>query len=109
MKKITLILTLAFVAGAFAPKKTTELPSIEFSKPASDFESGQPVFPKGTKAFLRNLPSDKSRVMINDEVDKVLDAKRVDVSKLVELSEGTYTIVIETSNGKSEFFGFTIK
>ncbi len=109
MKKFALILTLAFIGFSFASKNEEVIPCIEFSKPAAEYESGQPVFPKGTKAILRNLPSDNSRVMINDKVDRVLTSKRVDVSKLVELAEGTYTVVIETSNGKREIFGFTIK
>ncbi|WP_436517659.1 hypothetical protein [Ekhidna sp. To15] len=109
MIKYTLILSLVFFGTSFDSTNATELPSIEFSKPAAEFESGQPVFPKGTKAILRNLPAEKARVMINDQVDRVLDAQNVDISKLVKLSEGTYTIVVETSNGQSEIFGFTIK
>lgn len=109
MIKFTLVLSLAFFGTSFGSKNTAILPSIEFSQPAAEFESGQPVYPKGTKAILRNIPANKARVMINDKVDKVLATKRVDVSKLVELSEGTYTVVIETPNGQSETFGFTIK
>ncbi|MEP1035283.1 hypothetical protein [Ekhidna sp.] len=110
MIQFALILSLALFGTSFESSKSmSTLPSIEFSKPILEFESGQPVYPKGTKAFLRNLPSDKSRVVINDKVDKVLKTRRVEVSKLVELSEGTYTVMIETRNGAIETFGFTIK
>ena len=109
MIKITLILAMALFGTTVVPIETTNLPSIEFSKPASEFESGQPVFPKGTKAVLKNLSADQSRVMINDQIDKVLVTDQVDVSNLVELTEGTYTVIVESSKGKSEIFGFTIK
>ena len=111
MMKFTLIITLIFSNGFLAKElENTELPpSIEFSKPALEFESGQPVFPVGTEAYLRNLPSSESRVVINDKVDKILTNSRVEVSKLVKLSEGTYTVLVELQDGKNETFGFTIK
>lgn len=111
MIKFALILSLTIFGTSIddSAKSATTIPSMEFSKPAAEFESGQPVFPKGTKAFIRNLSSAKSRVVINDKVDKVLALKRVDVSKLVDLSEGTYTVIIETPTGETETFGFTIK
>lgn len=110
MIQFVLIFTLSIFGSTTERTKSYEtLPSIEFSKPAADFESGQPVFPKGTKAFIKNLSSISSRVTINDQVDQVLMTQRVDVSKLVELSEGTYTVIVESSNGVNETFGFTIK
>ncbi|MEO9482269.1 MAG: hypothetical protein ABJG47_02440 [Ekhidna sp.] len=110
MIHFVLVLTLAFSGiNSDSSATVTESPSIEFSKPAAEFESGQPVYPKGTKAFLRNLTTDKSRVVINDKVDEILKSQRVDVSRLVDLSEGTYTVMIESPNGSKETFGFTIK
>ncbi len=110
MVQIVLMLALTF-CGINTNKSTNKSisPSIEFSKPANEFESGQPVFPKGTKAYLRNLDSQESRVVINDQVDLVLNSNRVEVSKLVKLSEGTYTVMIESADGNKETFGFTIK
>ena len=109
MLQFVLILAITFTGTTLNESNATTTPSIEFSKPAAEFESGQPVFPKGTKAYLRNLPTDNSRVLINDKVDRVLTSDRVDVSKLVDLSEGTYTVIIESPNGSKEIFGFTIK
>ena len=110
MIQFALILSLAFYGNPVDDSvNMNTMPSIEFSKPAAEFESGQPVYPAGTKATLRNLPADKSRIVINDQVDKVLNSKRVDVSKLVELLAGTYTVVIESESGLNETFGFTIK
>lgn len=105
-----LLLTLALAVGDLSEtNEVIVLPSIEFSEPASTFESGQPVFPKGTKAVLRNLTCKESRVVINDKVDQVLSADKIEVSDLVNLSEGTYTVIVEMPNGTKEIFGFTIK
>lgn len=110
MTHFLLILTLTFSGiSTEDTRDAINAPSIEFSEPAAEFESGQPVFPKGTKAYLRNLPAKNSRVIINDQVDKVLDSKLVEVSKLIKLSEGTYTVMIESPDGRKETFGFTIK
>lgn len=105
-----LLLTLALTIGDLpATNDIIVLPSIEFSSPASKFESGQPVFPKGTKAILKNLTCKESRVVINDKVDQILSTDKIQVSDLVNLSEGTYTVIVEMPNGTKETFGFTIK
>lgn len=110
MVQFVLILALTFCGIDFnSSTKNTISPSIEFSKPANEFESGQPVFPEGTKAFLRNLPSNESRVVINDQIDLILNTENVEVSQLLKLSEGTYTVMIESPDGVKETFGFTIK
>ncbi len=111
MVQFVLILALTFcgIHTSDSSSTTTITPSIEFSKPATEFESGQPVYPKGTEAVLKNLSAKTARVVINDKVDQVLNSDQVEVSKLVQLSEGTYTVIIESPNGAKNTFGFTIK
>lgn len=111
MPKVILIFALAF-SGLLTkeedPIKSKKLPIIEFSQTAIDFESGQPVFSTQTSAVLNVQRHGSVRVIINDAVDTTITKKEIDLSSLVDLSEGTYTILI-LGKGYQETFGFTIR
>lgn len=87
---------------------TPDFPSIEFSNSAIGFESGQPVFSSKTSIILNTKSSEDVRVIINDEVDTKISTNTIDLTSLVYLSEGTYTILIQ-GDRYEEAFGFTIK
>lgn len=111
MPKIILIITLAF-SGLFAKNPTNtavkKLPVIEFSNSAIDFESGQPVFSEETQAILNTKGAGSVRVIINDSVDKKISKKQVDLSSLIDFSEGTYTVIVKGKDFE-EAYGFTIR
>lgn len=112
MPKIILIITLAF-SGLFVDNEdnllnSKKLPVIEFSNSAIDFESGQPVFSKKTNAILNVQGGGSVRVIINDAVDAKVTKKQINLSSLIEFSEGTYTVVVKGEDFE-EAFGFTIR
>lgn len=110
MVKFVIVLALAIYGKAIQDaQNTAAVTSVEFTEKAIDFESGQPVFPKGTSVIVRDLPTSKSRVVINETVDLIVNENQVDVSSLLDLTEGTYTVMIASENGNDETFGFTIK
>ena len=80
--------------------------AIEFSNTAVAIESGQPVFRKGTKVWVSNPQKEKIQLYLNEKEKEISD-KKVDLSKITNLNEGTYTLVINT-NAEEKVFGFTI-
>ena len=80
---------------------------LEFSDKAIAFESGQPVFSKGTKVWLSNPAKKEIKLYLNEEV-KEINGVKVDLSKITKLNEGTYTLVVNTSS-EEKTFGFTIQ
>ncbi|MEQ8906302.1 hypothetical protein [Ekhidna sp.] len=112
MPKFILILALVFSENAIdSPKSATTieaLPSIEFSDAALDFESGQPVFSKNTTATLKVGTAEDVKIYINNEVETQINNSQVDLTSLIEFSEGTYTVLVKGENFE-EAFGFTIR
>ncbi|WP_420318281.1 hypothetical protein [Ekhidna sp.] len=80
---------------------------IKFSDKAVAIESGQPVFAKGTKIWLSNPQKEEIKLFLNEEERKV-NSKKVELSEIAKLDEGTYTLVVNTSNDE-KVFGFTIQ
>ena len=111
MPKVILVLAIAF-SGLLAreedPIKSKKLPVINFSQTATDFESGQPVFSTQTTATLNVQRPGSVRIIINDAVDTTVNKKEIELSSLVEFSEGTYTVLIQGKDYQ-ETFGFTIR
>ncbi|SNT18592.1 hypothetical protein SAMN05421640_2725 [Ekhidna lutea] len=111
MLKLTLLLAFILIGSPVKNEKkdaTSSIPSIEFSNPAIEFESGQPVFTKETVATLNKPDSEEVRISINDDVDVSVSSTQIELSSLINLSEGTYTILVQGKNYE-ETFGFTIK
>lgn len=112
MHKFILILAIAFWGDSLKEdasfEKVESMPIIVFSSPAIDFESGQPVFSKDTDATLNKFESDEVRIFINDSVDIYTDSDAVELSDLINFSEGTYTVLVQGKNYE-EVFGFTIR
>ncbi len=112
MPKFILLLAIAFVGNSMKETSPTDslgnMPIIEFSNPAIDFESGQPVFSKTTDAFLSRPDSGEARIFINDSVDVYSTDNQIDLATLIDFTEGTYTVVIQGKNYE-EVFGFTIR
>ncbi|WP_425392749.1 hypothetical protein [Ekhidna sp.] len=110
MLKFALILAVALfgTSATDTSKNIKTLPSIEFSQSAIDFESGQPVFTDETKAILKTANLEDVRVVINDQVDLITNSDKIEISSLIELSEGTYTVLLQGKDYE-ETFGFTIR
>ncbi|MEP0984884.1 hypothetical protein [Ekhidna sp.] len=105
------ILVFVFFGNFNFDTKTSEsldVPSIEFSSSAIGFESGQPVFSRETSIVIDTKDKKNVRVIINEEVDTRISTNTIDLASLVNLSEGTYTILIQGERYE-EAFGFTIK
>ena len=81
--------------------------AIEFSNEAVAVESGQPVFNKGTNVWLSNPQKEEIKLYLNEE-EKYTNAEKVDLSEIINLNEGTYTLVINI-NSEEKVFGFTIQ
>ena len=106
---LTSVVSFNFVVS-FTATSTESQPSevaIEFSKSAVAIESGQPVFQKGTKVWVSNPQKENVQLFLNEEVKEISD-KKVDLSKITNLKEGTYTLVLNTKK-EEKIFGFTIQ
>ncbi|MEP1970793.1 hypothetical protein [Ekhidna sp.] len=95
-----------FVVSYSSIKQPSDV-AIEFSKKAVSVESGQPVFTKGTKVWLSNPRKQEIKIYLNEEV-KEINGVKVDLSKITNLNEGTYTLVVNTKS-EEKVFGFTIQ
>jgi len=80
---------------------------IEFSHSAIDIESGQPVFNKGTKIWLSNPQKEEVKIYLNEE-EKETNSEKVELSDIIKLDVGTYTLVVNTRSDE-KVFGFTIQ
>ncbi|WP_425392329.1 hypothetical protein [Ekhidna sp.] len=80
---------------------------IQFGDKAVAIESGQPVFNKGTKIWLSNPKKEEIKIFLN-EAEKEIRSKKVELSEITKLDEGTYTLVVNTKNDE-KVFGFTIQ
>jgi methionine-rich copper-binding protein CopC len=80
---------------------------LEFSDDAVAIESGQPVFTKDTKIWLSNPLKEEIKLYLNEE-EKETNSEKVELSEITNLSEGTYTLVVNT-NTNEKVFGFTIQ
>ncbi|WP_436517221.1 hypothetical protein [Ekhidna sp. To15] len=110
MIKFVSILVSVFSFNFVVSYSTADQPSdvaLEFSDKAVAVESGQPVFTKGTKVWLTNPQKQEIKLYLNEEV-KEINGVKVDLSKITNLSEGTYTVVVNTVT-EEKIFGFTIQ
>ncbi len=81
--------------------------TIEFSDTAVAIEGGQPVFQKGTKVWVSNPKKENIQLHLNEK-EKEVNEEKVDLSKITNLEEGTYTLVV-TTEIEEKVFGFTIQ
>ncbi|MEO1253555.1 MAG: hypothetical protein AAFY41_01535 [Bacteroidota bacterium] len=95
---------------SFTTIKNESQPSevtIEFSNTAVAIEGGQPVYEKGTKVWISNPQKESIELHVNEKVKEVSEEK-VDISKIIALEEGTYTLMVSTVE-EDKVFGFTIQ
>ena len=113
MPKFALLLIMAILTDAKVNNPRTDtvkrIASIVYSEKAMEYESGQPVFSSNVEAMLLHRSNqDGVRVIINDVFEDTFDSNVIELNDIVELSEGTYTVVIESGN-EEETFAFTIR
>ena len=107
------VMSLNFVVSYTAAEKAQhDDVDLEFSKNAIGIESGQPVFSSDTKVWVSKSGTEKVKLYINEE-EKEISENKVELSQLTELKEGTYTLVVvttdESNNTTESVFGFTIQ
>ncbi|MEO1253438.1 MAG: hypothetical protein AAFY41_00950, partial [Bacteroidota bacterium] len=68
--------------------------SIIYSQPAITYESGQPVFSSQVEiTLLRKSSQNGVRLLVNDCLDVKISSEIIELSELIALNAGTYTVV----------------
>ena len=109
------ILNLSFLLISPEDKPLIELEQeieIMFNKVPIGIESGEPVYPLNTEIVVKTSRKKEITVNING-IDQIKEtASEVNISKLVELKEDTYTVVVTTVDEDQtvqKIFGFILK
>jgi len=112
IKFITILVSLLslntfFTFGLVDSKDAPQPVEVEFSGTAVAIESGQPVFEKGTDVWVSNPGQEEVQIFLNEQ-ETESNSEKIELSKIILIGEGTYTLVIQTSD-EEKTFGFTIQ
>lgn len=107
---LTSVVSLDFAVSfkATESKEVQESTELIFSNDAIAVESGQPVYPKDTKVWISTIENmEEIKLQVNEREAVVKNEKKIDLSKVITLESGTYTLVV--NDRQESTFGFTIE